>query len=99
VFTGVPPLVSRRVLETLTYLAQNHPLVANLLLYLEQPDTYKPQRDQHMDRGKALMIDEESQPQTVNKEITCDFPIVLLLKLLNQPLYSRSIAHLEQVNT
>jgi len=60
VFTGVPPLVSRRVLETLTFLAQNHPLVANLLLYLEQLVTHKPQRDQHMDRGKALMIDEES---------------------------------------
>lgn len=94
---GVPPLVSRRVLETLTYLAQNHPLVANLLLYLEQPDASKPQPDQHTERGKALMIDEESQPETVNKEMTANFPIVLLLKLLNQPLYSRSIAHLEQV--
>ena len=50
-----------------------------------------------MDRGKALMTDEESQPETVNKESTANFPIVLLLKLLNQPLYSRSIAHLEQV--
>ena len=98
-FTGVPPLVSRRVLETLTFLAQNHPLVANLLLYLEQPVTHKPQRDQHMDRGKALMIDEESLSETLNKGSTSNFPRVLLLKLLNQPLYSRSTAHLEQVNT
>ena len=59
-FTRVMPLLSRHVLETLKYLAQNHPLVANILLYLEQLVTHKPQRDQHMDRGKDLMIDEES---------------------------------------
>ena len=33
---------------------QNHPLIANLLLYLEHPVTHKPQRDQHMDRGKSF---------------------------------------------
>ncbi|KAL0324965.1 UNVERIFIED_CONTAM: E3 ubiquitin-protein ligase UPL1 [Sesamum radiatum] len=30
-FDGVPPLVSRRALETLTYLARNHPLLLHLL--------------------------------------------------------------------
>ncbi|GLJ53784.1 hypothetical protein SUGI_1147870 [Cryptomeria japonica] len=94
---GVPPLVSRRVLETLTHLAQNHPLVAKHLLYLEENKSLKPKRDHDMGRGKALMIDEENRLETINEEDSGKFPIVLLLKLLNQPLYSRSTAHLEQV--
>jgi len=46
---------------------------------------------------KVLMIEEESQSETLNKGSTGNFPIVLLLKLLNQLLYSRSTTHLEQV--
>lgn len=48
---------------------------------------------QHMEGSKSLMIDEESQPETVNKEMIGKFPI----KLLNQPLHSRSISHIKQV--
>ena len=40
-----------------------------------------------MDMGKDLMIDEENQPKTLNKGSAGDFPIVVLLKLLNKPIY------------
>ncbi|KAK9109074.1 hypothetical protein Sjap_017134 [Stephania japonica] len=91
---GVPPLVSRRILETLTYLARNHPNVARLLLQheLSQPPAKEIQGfDQ--DRGKAVMVVEDA----VMERRKGDFSIVLLLSLLNQPLYLRSIAHLEQL--
>ncbi|XP_059064469.1 kinesin-like protein KIN-4A [Cryptomeria japonica] len=64
---GVPPLVSRRVLGTLTHLAQNHPLVAKHLLYLEENKSLKPNRDHDMGWGKALMIDEENRLETINE--------------------------------
>ncbi|XP_010277573.1 PREDICTED: E3 ubiquitin-protein ligase UPL2-like isoform X2 [Nelumbo nucifera] len=93
---GVPPLVSRRILETLTYLAQNHPYVAKLLLQFElaRPSIQK-LTSSDQDRGKAVMIiDEEFERKTQQGG---DYSIVLLLSLLNQPLYLRSIAHLEQL--
>jgi E3 ubiquitin-protein ligase HUWE1 len=89
--TGVPPLVSRRVLETLTYLARNHPNVARLLLFVQfpcPPTCYTETLDQT--RGKAALVDEDVEQQKA-------FALVLLLTLLNQPLYMRSVAHLEQV--
>eukprot|EP01018_Ginkgo_biloba_P030617 Gb_17424 [translate_table: standard] len=89
---GIPPLASRRVLETLTYLAQNHPFVAKILLEPHQPL----REGLYMVRGKAVMV-EEKQTETVKEEHNGDFPIVLLLKLLHCPLYSRSIAHLEKL--
>lgn len=86
---GVPPLVSRRVLETLTYLARNHKFVAKILLQF---------RIQTLDqaRGKAIMIvqDDETEKQQYQEGFLA---ITLLLSLLKQPLYLRSIAHLEQV--
>ncbi|MQL76681.1 hypothetical protein Taro_009068 [Colocasia esculenta] len=88
---GVPPLVSRRILETLTYLARNHPQVAKLFLHLELPHPSIESSDQ--EHGKAVMVMEEDQPE-VKKG---DFPIILLLNLLNQPLYLRSVTHLEQL--
>ncbi|KAH7670367.1 E3 ubiquitin-protein ligase HUWE1 protein [Dioscorea alata] len=89
---GVPPLVSRRVLETLTYLAKNHPNVAKLLLHLELPQPNVCERDSSVPgRGKAIM--EEDKPEHERVE----YSIVLLLGLLNQPLYMRSVAHLEQL--
>ncbi|MCL7039483.1 hypothetical protein MKW94_010086 [Papaver nudicaule] len=91
---GVPPLVSRRILETLTYLARNHPNVAKLLLQLELPRS--PARELHgsdQGRGKAVMVMEEDDKQHQEG----DASIVLLLSLLNLPLYLRSIAHLEQL--
>ncbi|XP_042494478.1 E3 ubiquitin-protein ligase UPL2-like isoform X2 [Macadamia integrifolia] len=92
---GVPPLLSRRILETLTYLARNHPSVAKLLLQLELP---QPQvtESESSDRahGKAVMVEEETGSKQNQKG---DVSIVFLLCLLNQPLYLRSIAHLEQL--
>ncbi|KAI9106855.1 hypothetical protein K1719_022383 [Acacia pycnantha] len=80
-FDGVPPLLSRRVLETLTYLARNHPHVARFMLQfrLSEPGTDS--------RGKSVAIVEDEE---------C-ISIAMLLSLLNQPLYLRSIAHLEQL--
>lgn len=88
---GVPPLVSRRVLETLTYLARNHPNVAKVLLELRLP-----QQTHNTDklRGKALMVAENKNTEAQEEEF---YPVALLLGLLNQPLYLRSNAHLEQL--
>ncbi|KNA10493.1 hypothetical protein SOVF_143570 [Spinacia oleracea] len=91
---GVPPLVSRRVLETLTYLARNHPYVAKILLELRLPHQSHSVSDKADNmRGKALMVVENE-----NAEANDEFhPVALLLGLLNQPLYLRSNAHLEQL--
>lgn len=87
--SGVPPLVSRRALETLTYLARNHPLVAKLLLEFRLPQDSSSSDDK---RGKAVMLlDEQSEHLEGQASFT------LLLSLLNQSLYLRSVAHLEQV--
>ncbi|ONM32432.1 E3 ubiquitin-protein ligase UPL1 [Zea mays] len=86
---GVPPLVSRRVLETLTNLARSHPNVAKLLLFLEFPCPSRCRSEAHDHRhGKAVLEDGEERKA---------FAVVLLLTLLNQPLYMRSVAHLEQL--
>ncbi|GMI83160.1 ubiquitin-protein ligase 2 [Hibiscus trionum] len=88
-FDGVPPLVSRRVLETLTYLTRNHPYVAKILLQLRLPfPNLKELRNSDRSRGKALMTEEQEEG---------NISIALLLSLLRQPLYLRSIAHLEQL--
>ncbi|XVE95159.1 hypothetical protein REPUB_Repub02eG0072400 [Reevesia pubescens] len=88
-FDGVPPLVSRRVLETLTYLARNHPYVIKILLQFRLPlPTLQEQRNIDQSRGKALMTEEQQEGY---------ISVALLLSLLNQPLYLRSIAHLEQL--
>lgn len=49
------------------------------------------------DKGKEKIVEEDpSNPfRSSNKR---DIPLVLFLKLLNQPLFLRSIAHLEQVD-
>ena len=87
----MPPLVSRRVLETLTYLARNHPNVSTLLLFLQFPfptNFHTETLDQR--HGKAVLVEDGEQQSA--------FALVLLLTLLNQPLYMRSVAHLEQVH-
>lgn len=83
-------MVSRRVLETLTYLARNHPNVAKLLLFLQFPcpPTSHTETLDHR-RGKDVLVEDVEQQKA--------FALVLLLTLLNQPLYMRSVAHLEQV--
>ncbi|KAF6160653.1 hypothetical protein GIB67_019593 [Kingdonia uniflora] len=93
---GVPPLVSRRILETLSYLARNHSYVAKLFLQLEMPKLHDQESlVSEQSRGKEVMIigDEIERTQTRKG----DFSIILLLTLLKQPLYLRSIAHLEQL--
>lgn len=94
---GVPPLVSRRILETLTYLARNHPSVAKILLQfrLSQPALLETENTDRA-RGKAVMVVEEDGMDR-NDHWKGYLSISLLLNLLNQPLYLRSIAHLEQV--
>ncbi|GMP45682.1 hypothetical protein CsSME_00014126 [Camellia sinensis var. sinensis] len=93
----LPPLVSRRILETLTYLARNHPYVAKILLQFKLPQPLL-QESENLDkaRGKALMIVEEDVMEGKN-HLEGYFSIVMLLSLLSQPLYLRSIAHLEQL--
>ncbi|XP_042384907.1 E3 ubiquitin-protein ligase UPL1-like [Zingiber officinale] len=86
---GVPPLLSRRILETLTYLAKNHPKVSKLLLHLELP--ILPEATDR-GRGKAVLMDEDKSEFRIGA-----YAIVLLLGLLRQPLYTRSVSHLEQL--
>ncbi|KAK8957540.1 Pectinesterase QRT1 [Platanthera zijinensis] len=45
-------------------------------------------------RGKAVIMEEDKPKDMIGKG---GFSIVVLLKLLNQPLYMRSVAHLEQL--
>lgn len=89
--------MSRRVLETLTYLARNHPYVANILLQFKLPRPLQ-QESENLDkaRGKAVMILEDDVAKG-NSQQEGYFAVALLLSLLKQPLYLRSIAHLEQV--
>ncbi|KAK7858644.1 e3 ubiquitin-protein ligase upl2 [Quercus suber] len=96
-FDGVPPLVSRRILETLTYLARNHPSVAKILLQfrLPHPALLEPE-NADQGRGKAVMVVEKDEmDRSENQEGYIS--LSLLLSLLSQPLYLRSIAHLEQL--
>ncbi|RAL53528.1 hypothetical protein DM860_015565 [Cuscuta australis] len=88
---GIPPLVSRRVLETLTYLARNHSFVAKALLeFRDTPSLQEEDKNLDQRHGKALMVDEQQQHET-------QVSVALLLGLLNHPLYLRSVAHLEQL--
>eukprot|EP00252_Welwitschia_mirabilis_P007759 TRINITY_DN1943_c0_g1_i1.p1 TRINITY_DN1943_c0_g1~~TRINITY_DN1943_c0_g1_i1.p1 ORF type:complete len:3671 (+),score=717.88 TRINITY_DN1943_c0_g1_i1:355-11367(+) len=89
---GVPALVTRRVLEILTYLAKNHSGVADLLFYKEGFSTLTQSGSPLVEEsGKGKMVEDSSDSQ--QNEI----PLILLLKLLNQPLFSRSNSHLDQV--
>lgn len=90
-------MVSRRILETLTYLARNHPYVAKILLQFRLPQPPL-QRLENVDqaRGKAVMVIEENDIEQKQHQEGY-LSIALLLSLLSQPLYLRSIAHLEQV--
>ncbi|KAK1393002.1 E3 ubiquitin-protein ligase UPL1 [Heracleum sosnowskyi] len=94
-FDGVPPLVSRRVLETLTYLARSHPLVAKLFFQFSMHQSAPESSSLDMTRGKAVMVDEDKIEKLEHQEE--HISIKFLLSLLNQPLYLRSIAHLEQL--
>lgn len=88
-------MLSRRVLETLTYLARNHPYVAKIMLQLKLPHRASRETDAANARGKSVVIVEDKVNRVENSEEYLS--IAMLLSLLNQPLYLRSIAHLEQV--
>ncbi|KAK7301089.1 hypothetical protein RJT34_11949 [Clitoria ternatea] len=92
---GVPPLLSRRILETLTYLARNHLYVAKILLQFRLPHPAIEPDNVDDARGKAVMVVEDGVNISENNEGYIS--IAMLLGLLNQPLYFRSIAHLEQL--
>ncbi|KAL3034570.1 hypothetical protein AAZX31_02G201900 [Glycine max] len=92
-FDGVPPLLSRRILETLTYLARNHLYVAKILLQCWLPNPAIKEPDDA--RGKAVMVVEDEV--NIGESNDGYIAIAMLLGLLNQPLYLRSIAHLEQL--
>lgn len=96
---GLPPLVSRRVLEILTYLATNHSSVANILFYFDSSltsDSPSKHVDAKDEKGKEKFF-EAKYSLDVESSSNSDIPIVLFLKLLNRPLFLRSSAHLEQV--
>lgn len=89
-------MLSRRILETLTYLARNHLYVAKILLQFRIPHPEIRKLD-NVDnaRNKAVMVVEDEV--NIGESNEGYISIAMLLGLLNQPLYLRSIAHLEQV--
>lgn len=97
---GLPPLVLRRVLEIMTYLATNRPTVASILFCFDPsslPEFSDPKYcETRIDKGKEKILGDGALSKSLassQKEV----PMILFLKLLNQPLFLRSIAHLEQV--
>ncbi|KAL6600606.1 hypothetical protein ACP70R_045406 [Stipagrostis hirtigluma subsp. patula] len=90
---GLPPLVTRRLLEILTYLASNHPSVADLLVHFSPSASSKFLTLKH---GKEISHGNPSHEmiQPCSQGYT---PILLFLKLLNKPLFLRSRVYLEQV--
>ncbi|KAM3302623.1 E3 ubiquitin-protein ligase UPL1 [Capsicum chacoense] len=100
-FDGLPPLVLRRILEILTYLATNHSAVAGLLFYFDLsliPEWSDVKcLETKRDKGKEKIVGGDSSVVPFGSSNKRDIPLILFLKLLNQPLFLRSIAHLEQV--
>lgn len=100
-YSGVPPLVLRRVLEILTYLATNHSGVASLLFHFESsniPDfAHTNQSEGKNTKGKDKITGEQHLMHISESSENKDVPLILLLRLLSEPLFLRSIAHLEQV--
>ncbi|XP_076930173.1 E3 ubiquitin-protein ligase UPL1-like, partial [Bidens hawaiensis] len=96
---GLPPLVLRRVLEILTYLATNHSSVADLLFSFDSslvPESLNLKcHDKKNDKGKEKVVEGGEISHPVGSE--GDIPILLFVKLLNQPLFLRCTAHVEQV--
>ncbi|XP_021771401.1 E3 ubiquitin-protein ligase UPL1-like isoform X1 [Chenopodium quinoa] len=97
---GLPPLVLRRVLEILNYLATNHSSVANTLFYFEPsllPDSSQKIAEAKKGKGKEKVGEPGASSNSVQEYEEGCTPLILLLKLLNRPLFRRSIAHVEQV--
>lgn len=98
--TGLPPLVLRRVLEILTYLATNHSAVASILFHFDVslvPEYSNPNHPEiTKDKGKEKIEGEDLSNLSLSIR-RLDIPLILFLRLLSQPLFIRSSAHLEQV--
>jgi E3 ubiquitin-protein ligase HUWE1 len=98
---GLPPLVSRRVLEILTYLATNHLSAANLLFYMEPCSTLESSCRTALElnkaKGKEKVLEKMSFSWSLDGSQKGEISLVVLLKLLKQPLVLRSSSHLEQV--
>lgn len=88
----------RRILEILTYLATNHSAVAKILFHFDQsiPEFSSSSLANMNGKGKEKVIEGGPSPKPT-ETLERDVPLVLFLKLLNQPLFLRSTAHLEQV--
>ncbi|KAF6153803.1 hypothetical protein GIB67_001036 [Kingdonia uniflora] len=95
-FDGLPPLVSRRILEIFTYLATNHSAVANILFYFDPSLVSSSLNEAKMGKGKEKIL-EGSALSDPSETYVGAIPLVVFLKLLNRPLFLRSTAHLEQV--
>ncbi|XP_039689425.1 E3 ubiquitin-protein ligase UPL1 isoform X3 [Medicago truncatula] len=95
---GLPPLVFRRILEILTYLATNHSAVAKMLFHFDQSitDFSNSSTIPLNGKGKEKVNEGGSSPKSFGDHAGA-VPLVLFLKLLNRPLFLRSTAHLEQV--
>jgi E3 ubiquitin-protein ligase HUWE1 len=95
---GLPPLVFRRILEILTYLATNHSAIAKMLFHFDQSiiDSSNSSMTPMNGKGKEKVI--EGGPSSIPSGTHVgSVPLVFFLKLLNQPLFLRSTTHLEQV--
>lgn len=88
----------RRILEILTYLATNHSAVANMLFYFDLEAVPEDLSSTYMEtkKGKEKVVEELPSKDLRNYQ-TGNLPLVLFLKLLNRPLFLRSVVHLEQV--
>ncbi|CAK9145116.1 unnamed protein product [Ilex paraguariensis] len=98
---GLPPLVLRRILEILTYLAANHSAVANILFYFDPSLIPESSNQKYLEtkkgKGKEKIVELGYSSDSLGGSRKGDVPVILFLKLLSQPLFLRSIAHLEQV--
>lgn len=90
-----------RVLEILTYLATSHTVVANMLFYFDYsniPEALSSiDTGAKKDKGKEIIEEGSFSSKPLGNTQDGDIPLILLLKLLNRPLFLRSTAHLEQV--
>jgi E3 ubiquitin-protein ligase HUWE1 len=80
---GLPPLVFRRVLEVLTYLATNHSAVADMLFYFDS--SLLSQLSSRKGKEKVTHV-------TDSRDL--EIPLVVFLKLLNRPQLLQSTSHL-----
>ncbi|CAD5316819.1 unnamed protein product [Arabidopsis thaliana] len=83
---GLPPLVFRRVLEVLTYLATNHSAVADMLFYFDSS---------LLSQLSSRKGKEKVTHETDSRDL--EIPLVVFLKLLNRPQLLQSTSHLALV--